>query len=197
MPLHPVGSRRFADENEASNILVLSPCKGDCQTKRGEQRKSPSRGSGGLVLHPLPPPLPPALQSKHRITPPPTLQCKEVYTSFFGLTLIFAAKSMQHTANQLQQWAKVPDFGVNSFTCSLLLKIWSICQLNQGVVLDRMCKSSSKGFIFCAKSCSGDCINGPQCSYCISKINVMKKIQQSNDCIVKCAGKQATISKFQ
>jgi hypothetical protein len=162
-PLHPVGSRRFADENDAPNILALSPCKGYCQTKRGEKRKSPSRDLGGFVLHPPPPPPPPALQLKHSITTPPTLQCKGIYTSFFGSTLTSAAKSMQHTANQLQQWAKEPDFGVNSFTRSLISTTQSICLPYQGMALDRMC-NPSKGFSFCAQSCSRDCINGPRCS---------------------------------
>jgi hypothetical protein len=102
---------------------------------------------------------------------------------------------MQHTANQLQQWAKEPNFGVNSFAHSLLSMSQSICPLYQGVVLDRMC-NPSEGFIFHAKSCSGNCINGPRCSYCISKINVKKKIHQSNDFIIKCARKRATISKI-
>jgi hypothetical protein len=132
-PLHLVGSHLFADENDAPNILALSPCKGDHPTKRRGKRKSPSRGLGGLVLHPPPLPL------KHSITPPPMLQCKGIYTGFLGSTLTFAAKSMQHTANQLQQWAKVPNFGVNSFTCSLLLASRSICLPYQGVVLNRMC----------------------------------------------------------
>ncbi len=150
-PPNPVGSCHFVDKNNAPKILALSPCKGDCQTKRGE-KKSPSRGLGGLVLHPPPSPLPPALQSKHSITPPPTLQCKGIYIGFFGLTLTFAAKLMQHTANQLQQWAKESNFGVSSFTRSLLLATRSICLSYQGVVLDWMC-NPSKGFIFCTKSC--------------------------------------------
>jgi hypothetical protein len=184
-PLPLVGSCRFADENDAPNILALSPCKGDCQTKRVEKRKSSSRGLGGLVLHPPPPP------SKRSITPPPTLQCKGIYTGFFGSTLTFAAKLMQHTANQLQQWAKEPNFGVNSFARSLLSMSRSICLPYQGVVLDRMC-NPSKRLIFCAKSCSRNCINRPRCSYCISKINAKKKIHQFNDPIIRSSTMSVT-----
>jgi hypothetical protein len=37
-------------------------------TKRGARRKSPSRGLGGMILHPLPPPSPPALGPTCSIT---------------------------------------------------------------------------------------------------------------------------------
>ena len=58
------------DENGPPNNA--SPCRGRSPTKsRGEsKRKSPSRGLGGMVLHPLPPPMPPALQWMCSITPP-------------------------------------------------------------------------------------------------------------------------------
>jgi hypothetical protein len=49
-----VGSRHFVDKNDAPN--GASPCKGDCPTKMGEKRKSPSQGLGSMVLHPLPMP---------------------------------------------------------------------------------------------------------------------------------------------
>jgi hypothetical protein len=68
-----------------------------------------------MVLRPLPPPLPPALQPMRSITPPPPLHCRGVCDGFFRLALTFAAKSMEHTANQLQQWAREPDLGVKSF----------------------------------------------------------------------------------
>ena len=41
------GSRHFADRNDAPNSA--SPYKGDHLTKRGEKRKSPSRGLGSMV----------------------------------------------------------------------------------------------------------------------------------------------------
>ena len=73
-----------------------------------------------MVLHPLPPSMPPALRSMRSITPPaPPSECRGIYhVGFFGLALTFAAKSMEHTANQLQQWAKEPDLGVKSFANS-------------------------------------------------------------------------------
>jgi hypothetical protein len=105
------------DENGPPNNV--SPCRGGSPTKSrgGTKRKSPSRGLGGMVLHPLPPPMPPALQSSCSITPPaPPSECRSIYhVGFFGPALTFAAKSMKHTANQLQQWAKEPDLGVKSF----------------------------------------------------------------------------------
>jgi hypothetical protein len=63
---------------------------------------------------------------------------------------------MQHTVNQLQQWAKEPDLGVNSYASSILSTSQSICLPYQGMVLDRM-SNSREGFIFRAESCSGIC----------------------------------------
>jgi hypothetical protein len=61
---------------------------------------------------------------------------------------------MQHTVNQLQQWAKEPDLGVKSFASSILSTSWSICLPYQGMVLDRM-SDSREGFVFRAESCGG------------------------------------------
>ena len=44
-----------------------------------------------------------------------------ISNGFFGQALTFAVRSMQHTVNQLQQWAKEPDLGVKSFASSILL----------------------------------------------------------------------------
>jgi hypothetical protein len=74
-----------------------------------------------MVLHLLPLPSPPALQPMCSITPPPPLQCRGIYGGYFGLALTFAAKSMEHTANQLQQWAREPNLGVKSFANSISL----------------------------------------------------------------------------
>ena len=104
-----------------------------------------------------------------------SLLCRGICNSFFGSTLTFAVKSMQHTANHLQQWARKPDFRVRSFTCSELSTSKSVCHPYHGVVLDRM-SSPQEGFIFCVKSCSRNGIIGPWCSYCISNINVKKKM---------------------
>ena len=41
-----------------------------------------------------------------------SLLCRRIYNGFFGSALTFAAKSMHHTANQLQQWAREPDFRI-------------------------------------------------------------------------------------
>ena len=119
---HGGGGASFCpDENDASNIE--SPHKVGSPKKRGVKRKSPSRGLGGMVLHPLPPPMPPALRSTRSITPPPAppSECMGIYrVGFFGPALTFAAKSMEHTANQLRQWAKEPNLGVKSFANSIL-----------------------------------------------------------------------------
>ena len=110
------------DENGPPNNA--SPRRDGSPTKSrgGTKRKSPSRGLGGMVLHPLPPPMPPALQSTRSITPPaPPSECRGIYrVGFFGPALTFAAKSMEHTANQLRQWAKEPNLGVKSFANSIL-----------------------------------------------------------------------------
>jgi hypothetical protein len=61
--------------------------------------------------------------------------CGKNYDGFFKLALTFAAKTMQHTANQLHQWAREPDFGVKSFTTrSIFLTSRSVCLPYQGVV---------------------------------------------------------------
>ena len=150
-----------------------------------------------MVLHLLPPPMPPALQSTCSITPPaPPSECRGIYrVGFFGPALTFAAKSMEHTANQLQQWAKEPDLVVKSFANSTISASRNICILYQGVLLDRT-SNPREGFVFRAESCSGNCSNGKQCSHCASKINLGNKVRESFQAIVECAGKQASIAKI-
>jgi hypothetical protein len=114
---HGGGCASFcSNKNDAPNNA--SPCKVGSPTKKGGERKSPSRGLGGMVSHSLPPPLPPAFQPMCSITPPPPPQCRGVCDSFFGPVLTFAAKSMEHTTNQLQQWAMEPGLDVKSFAKS-------------------------------------------------------------------------------
>jgi len=94
---------------------------------------------------------------------------------------------MEHTANQLRQWAN--DLGVKNFANSILLTPWSICIPYQGVLLDRT-SNPREGFVFRAKSCSGNCSNGKRCSHCASKTNVGNKVRESVQAIVECVGKQ-------
>jgi hypothetical protein len=127
-----MGSRHFADENDAPN--VVSPCKGDRQTKRGEKRKSPSRGLGGMVQHPLPMPLPPTIQPMRSITPPPPSQfrslpqeciggeeprplkmCCGVSVGNLGANLTAAAAVYKHTAKCLRDFVSNPNFGMKRF----------------------------------------------------------------------------------
>ena len=76
--VHGGGGASFClNENNALNNA--SPGKVGSPTKRGAKRKSPSRGLGGMVLHPLPPTSPPALQPM-RITPPLLLQSSHLST---------------------------------------------------------------------------------------------------------------------
>jgi hypothetical protein len=94
------------DENGPPNNA--SPRRDDgspMKSRGGTKRKSPSRGLAG-VLCPSTPPSPPALCSMRRITASPPSECRGISNGFFGQTLTFAARSMQHTVNQLQQWAK-------------------------------------------------------------------------------------------
>ena len=114
---------------------------------------------------------------------------------FFGPALTFAAKSMEHTANQLRQWSKEPDLGVKSFADSILSKSRGICIPYQGVVLDRT-SNPDEGFVFHAESCSGTCSNGKRCSHCASKANVGNKVSRESNAIVECAGKRASITKI-
>ena len=142
------------DKNGSPNNV--SPRRDGSPTKSrgGTKRKSPSRGLGGMVLHPLPPPMPPALRSTRSITPPPAppSECMGIYrVGFFEPALTFAAKSMEHTANQLRQWSKEPDLGVKSFADSILSKSRGICIPYQGVVLDRT-SNPDEGFVFRAKA---------------------------------------------
>jgi hypothetical protein len=146
---HGGGGASFCpDENDAPNIE--SPRKVGSPKKRGVKRKSPSRGLGGVALHPLPPPSPPPLLMRS-ITPPPPSQCRGVSEGFFGPALIFAAKSMEHTANQLRQWAMEPDIRVKSFAKSMLSTSRSIFMPYHGLLLDRV-RNLREGFVFCAES---------------------------------------------
>ncbi len=116
------------------------PCRGGSPTKsRGTKRKSPSRGLGGVLCLSAPP-SPPALCLMHRITASLPSECRGISDGFFGQALTFAARLMQHTVNQLQQWVKEPDLGVKSFASSILLTSRSICLPYQGMVLDRIGK---------------------------------------------------------
>ncbi len=125
------------DENGPPNNA--SPCRDDgspTKSRGRTKRKSPSQGLGG-VLCPSTPPSPPALHPMRRITASPPLECRGISNGFFGQTLTFAARLMQHTVNQLQQWAKEPNLGVKSFASSILSTSRSICLPYQGMVLDR------------------------------------------------------------
>ena len=99
------------DENGPPNNA--SPCRdgSPMKSRGGTKRKSPSQGLGG-VLCPSTPPSPPALRPMRRITASPPSERRGISNGFFGQSLTFAARSMQHTVNQLQQWAKKPDLGV-------------------------------------------------------------------------------------
>jgi hypothetical protein len=151
--------------NNASPRRDGSPTK----SRGGTKRKSPLR------LCPSTPPSPPALRPMRRITAFPPSECRGISNGFFGQALTFAARSMQHTANQLQQWAKETDLGVKSFASSILSTSRSICLPYQGMVLDRT-RNSREGFVFRAQSCSGICSgqcfnSGPllRCSFCDSQ----------------------------
>jgi hypothetical protein len=110
--------------------------------------------------------------------------------------LTFAAKLLEHTANQLWQWAREPDFGVKSFADSILLTSQSICMPYQGIILGST-SNPREGFVFRAESCSRNCIKGTRCSHCASKIkSVVSKVRQSVESIVECSGKRATISNI-
>ena len=166
-----VGDNDTTCRNENGPPNNASPCKDGSLTKSrsGTKRISPSQGLGG-VLCPSTPPSPPALCPMRRITASPPSECRGIYNGFFGQSLTFAARLMQHTVNQLQQWAKEPDLGVKRFTSSILSTSWSICLPYQGMVLDRT-SNSREGFVFRAESCSGICSgqhfnSSLQCSFC-------------------------------
>ena len=97
------------DENGPPNNA--SPCRDATKSRGRTKRKSPSQGLG-RVLCPSTPPSPLALRQMRRITASLPLECRSISNGFFGQSLTFAARSMQHTVNQLQQWAKEPDLGV-------------------------------------------------------------------------------------
>jgi hypothetical protein len=96
------------DENGLPNNVSPHRDRSPTKSRGGTKRKSPSRGIGGMVLHLLSPPMPPALRSMRSITPPaPPSECRCIYhVGFFEPALTFAAKSMEHTANQLRQCPK-------------------------------------------------------------------------------------------
>ena len=103
---------------------------------------------------------------------------------------------MEHTANQLRQWAKEPDLGVKSFANSILLTSQSICIPYQAVLLDGT-SNPWEGFVFHAESCSRKCSNRKRCSHYVSKINVGNKVRESvESSIVDCAEKQASTTKI-
>jgi hypothetical protein len=108
-----------------------SPCRGGSPTKSrgGTKRKSPSQGLGGVLCPSLAPPSPPALRPMRQITASPPPECSGISNGFFGEALTFSVRSMQHTVNQLQRWAKEPNLGVKSFASSILSTLQSICLL--------------------------------------------------------------------
>ncbi len=139
MALLLVGSRHFADKNDAPN--GASPCKGDHPTKRGEKRKSPSQGLCRMVLHPLPMPLPLTIRPTRSITPPPPSQfrslpqegivgeeprplktCRGVSVGNLGANLTAAAGVYEHTARCLRDFASNPNFRMKRFAASVLAK---------------------------------------------------------------------------
>jgi hypothetical protein len=136
----------------------------------------------------------------HQITASLLLECRGISNGLFGQALTFAARSMQHTVNQLQQWAKEPNLGVKGFARSIFLMSRSICLPYQGMVLDRM-SNSCEGFVFRAESCGGICSgqrfnSGLRCSFCVlQKKWGSEKIRQSFEPSNGCAGKRATIQK--
>ena len=188
------------DKNGPPNSM--SPRRDGSMTKSrsGTKRKSPSQGLGG-VLCPSTPPSPPALRPMRQITASSLAKCRGISNGFFGQALTFAGRSMQHSVNQLQQWAKEPDLGVKSFASSILSMPQSICLPYQGMVLDRT-SNSYEGFIFRAESCSGICSgqrfnSGLQCSFCDSQKKWgSEKIRQLIKPSTGCVGKQATIQKI-
>jgi hypothetical protein len=161
------------------------------------KRKSPSQGLS-RVLCPSTLPSPPSLCPMRQITASPPSECRGISNGFFGQALTFAARLMQHTVNQLQQWAKEPNLGVKSFASSILLMSRSICLPYQGMVLDRM-SNPCKGFVFRAESCSGICSgqrfsNVLRCSFCVLQKKVgSEKIRQLIKPSTGCVGKRATI----
>jgi hypothetical protein len=139
-------------------LLQQEQCTKQCFPTQGQESKKrggkTSRGLGSMVLHPLPPPLPSPLRPMCSITPPPPLQCRGVCGGFFGPALTFAAMSMEHTANQLWQWAREQDPEVKSFDKSLLLASRSICIPYRGIPgMD----------FFLSKSCSRNCSSIKHC----------------------------------
>ncbi len=71
-----------SNKNDAPNNA--SPCKVGNPRKRGAKRKSPSRGLGSMVLHPLPLSLPPALRPMRSIT---HLHCHQSVESYMMISL--------------------------------------------------------------------------------------------------------------
>jgi hypothetical protein len=163
--------------SENNSLNKVSPPNVRSPKKSVLKRKFSSQSNGGTVIQPpLSTRLPPALRTICSIIMPNlSLRYRGVYGSFFGPAFTFAAKSLQHTANQLQQWAREPDLGVKSFADSILLTSWRICLPYHGVLLDRA-HNPCNGFVFGAVSCTGNCSSGKHCSHCASKINMAIKV---------------------
>jgi len=51
----------FRDKNGPPDNVSPQRDVSRMKSRGGTKRKSPSRGLGGMILHPLPPPMPPAL----------------------------------------------------------------------------------------------------------------------------------------
>jgi hypothetical protein len=103
------------------------------------------------------------------------VQCSGIFDGFFGRAFSLAAKTMHHTANQLQQWAIEPDLGVKSFANSILSRSQSICLPYCGVLLHRALHPHN-GFDFLAVSYTRNRSNGKHCSQSASMINTVSRI---------------------
>jgi hypothetical protein len=122
------------------------------------------------------------------------LLCKGIYDGFFGSVFTFAAKSLQHSANQLQQWAREQDLGVKSFANSLLSTSQSLCPSCQGMLLFERARNLQEGFVFFANSCSGLSSNTWHCyNFCSSETNTAINDKEFIEPIVECVRKQALI----
>jgi hypothetical protein len=209
-----MGSRHFTDKNDPPN--GASPCNGDRPTKRGEKRKSPSRGLGGMVIRSLPMPLPPTIRPMHSITPPLPLQfrslpqegiageeprplkmCCGVSVGNMGSSLTAAAAVYEHTARCLCDFASDPDFGMKRFAASVLAKSRTFFVQLHGMHLERP-DYPGQGFCLRAVSCSGNCcsLRSSQCNECHSKKGIStSKISDTFKPTVEPAGTQAFIQK--
>jgi hypothetical protein len=111
-----------SNKNNAPNNA--SPCKVGSPTKRGAKRMFPAGGLGNMVLHPLPPPSPTALQLTCSITPPPPLQCRGIYGSFFGSptrrrTRALCINSTVDISSTISMISRAPEYGFAMTSCNI------------------------------------------------------------------------------